>query len=511
MTLRWLLLASIAVVPAACSEPSIEPDVPQPGSISIFADTLRLHSLADSAPLFARVRSTDGVDLPAAQIRWTSSNESVARISASGYLKPIAEGQSLVIAMTDSLIADTVIVRVSLPGSYKAITTGHNISCALGNSGRAFCWGSDQFGSLGFNASQNVAPGTAVDAPVLFKAISAGKDHVCALDTSGAAWCWGLNGSSQLGFPGRNCLSPPGSCLPDPELCFVTFTGTRNLYSSCYSRAMRVDTEERFVAISAGVNHTCALRDDGRAFCWGAFSGVGNNTNTGAARPVAVFGELRFKAIDAGEDYTCALTTDGTAYCWGRNEAGQLGDGTLTERFAPVAVAGGRSYTDISANMAAPDLPNPLYAKSLWQSTTCATTVTLETWCWGFGKFGELGDGNSTTVPRTIPARVNVAPARAVSVGGTVACVVITDALQCWGTGRVGDGSENGLRAPVVVGATREFVDVAAGQYHACALTQLGAVYCWGHDLYGELGRGAPVYGPNKPFLLVPVRVPDVQ
>src|SRR5205823_2154178 len=75
-------------------------------------------------------------------------------------------------------------------------------------------------------------------------------------------------------------------------------------------------------------------------------------------------------AISAGGDHTCALK-DGGAFCWGANDSGQVGDGTTTRRLAPVAVSGMASgVTAISAG---------------WGlgSGLCAVKDG-GAWCWGY-------------------------------------------------------------------------------------------------------------------------------
>ena len=96
--------------------------------------------------------------------------------------------------------------------------------------------------------------------------------------------------------------------------------------------------------ITAGTHHTCALISDGTVTCWG-YNGagqLGDGSTTDRNVPVAVTGGVlagkTVTDITAGSGYTCALISDGTVTCWGYNGDGQLGDGSNTARNVPVAV-----------------------------------------------------------------------------------------------------------------------------------------------------------------------------
>ena len=49
-------------------------------------------------------------------------------------------------------------------------------------------------------------------------------------------------------------------------------------------------------------------------------------------------GEHAFTDLSAGNVHTCAIDGAGAAWCWGDNAWGQVGDGTTTQRNAPVTV-----------------------------------------------------------------------------------------------------------------------------------------------------------------------------
>ena len=137
-------------------------------------------------------------------------------------------------------------------------------------------------------------------------------------------------------------------------------------------------------AITAGDGHTCALTNTGGVLCWGNnwYGELGDGTTTNRYTPVAVGGlSSGVIAIVAGAYHTCALTNAGGVLCWGNNSGGQLGDGTTTNRYTPVAVSG---------------LSGGVVTIAADSDHTCALTNTEGVLCWGGNSDGQLGDGTTT-------------------------------------------------------------------------------------------------------------------
>ncbi|OAI44530.1 hypothetical protein AYO38_00080 [bacterium SCGC AG-212-C10] len=81
-----------------------------------------------------------------------------------------------------------------------------------------------------------------------------------------------------------------------------------------------------------------------------------------------------------------------------------------------------------------------------------------------------------------------------VAAGRLHTCGIAEGSVKCWGlntNGRLGDNTTTMRTSPVnVQGIAGVVVDIDAGEDHTCAVTQSGAVYCWGANQFGQLGHG---------------------
>jgi len=178
--------------------------------------------------------------------------------------------------------------------------------------------------------------------------------------------------------------------------------------------------------------------------------------------------------VAAGGASSMAVTWSGQLMAWGANRFGQLGDGSTTNRLAPIPAALS-NVVSVSTG--------PLHSLAVLSDGTV--------WSWGCNRHGELGVGNR--LDSWTPAAVSgLTGAIAVAVGGEHS-VVVDGAGQVWAWGanwsaQLGTNSPGDRLAPEPVLAVSGAVTVAVGRAHTMALAAGGLVYGWGDNRFGQLG-----------------------
>jgi alpha-tubulin suppressor-like RCC1 family protein len=354
------------------------------------------------------------------------------------------------------------------PRLFLTASAGNGHTCALTLDGRTLCWGRNTYGQLGDGTTDDRNIPTPAPSSPVFEVLSAGGSHTCGLTPEGTAYCWGANHGGQLGIGSEEDLKA------QPTL---------------------VNTDARFVLISAGSRHTCAVDKQGKVLCWGQnpYGGIGGPQEDDcgwslcARSPVEVRGGLRFKSVSVGTYHTCGITRAGKIQCWGMNKYGQLGAST-TELCED-------SWGDPYPCSAT---PVPLSSSLAWKEVsadafhTCALSEAGAVYCWGSNSFGRLGDGSDPGGIRAEPAAVAGEMTFAGVSAGMSSCGITPQGkAYCWGQGGLGDGTWEASSVPIPVAAPLLFTAVTAGGTHTCGLSREGILYCWGRNRDGQLGDGS--------------------
>jgi alpha-tubulin suppressor-like RCC1 family protein len=384
-----------------------------------------------------------------------------------------------VFSLTAILLGACLHARTA-PAQSLALARSH--SCAIDADGNAECWGENQWGQLGIGSWVSRPFPSQVVGLAGITALTARGQQTCAL-VAGDIYCWGYNGFGALGT-GLPYSELAASSWPLPvdlgadtatalavggsgqHTCAIVAGGVRCWGWNMNGALGDGTTDDRAtpvsvdlagatpIALATGGYHTCALVSSGgfrSVKCWGYNESgqLGNDTTGDGLTPVTVnlVGEAPI-AIAAGDFHTCALLPSGDVSCWGSNSQGELGDGTIEDRWTPVPVQfdAGVAATAISAG----------------NHFTCAIVTGGSVQCWGWDLDGALGNG-STDGSSTTPTPVDLAlsfglHATAIAAGGNHACAWLAGGigagLRCWGSnsdGELGIYSDEDQPSPVPV------------------------------------------------------------
>lgn len=439
---------------------------------------------------------------------WTSSDPSVAVVDSGGVVRAVGLGTAEISASAAKIGKATVAVmpvvaRVSASSPAAQVLAGDTIQLVAqafdyGNVpiARPFAWRSSapnvatvdsasgrvifrSTGSATFTATSAFRSGT-VTVTALSRAllsVDAGGDFACGLTALGRGYCWGRGELGQL------ATVADSTCYNDVD---ALYRGTL-AQAKCTLEPKRFQGAAiDFRSVSAGGSFACGVSAQSQLYCWGSDGQgqIGNGGKGSSGEPMlATVGAERFTTVTAGDDHACALNLAGFAYCWGADSTGQLGDHRRVNSTTPIPVVGADGqpanamrFTRISAG----------------GQHTCAIASNGAAHCWGKGRDGALGNGDTLTFD--LPVRVSSNDSfREISAGRDHSCGVTTGGnMYCWGRNALGQlGTDTTVvrrLTPVLVGSG--YVNVSAGDFFTCALTTAGDVRCWGRNSHGQLGRG---------------------
>ena len=419
---------------------------------------------------------TEGAEDETRGVRGVGEGEALIGVIAAA---PPPRGRGFKVA--DGAAADTLMLSVVSflsggPFPATTISTGVGFSCGIDTEGAAYCWGANATGQLGVgDFTPRLVPERIVGLPGPVASVSAGFIHACALLESDQVFCWGSGQSGRLGNGTDEGLFPAPESVELPQ-------GVGNI-----------------VDIRAGESATCIRTDDGGAYCWGFDGGgtVGNGAppmpteedllDISITTPVRVNAPpgVRFASLGSIALHTCAVAEDGAAYCWGQN--------------APQFRLGNGFTTDFNSPEPARVQPTNINFRSVVAHSLASSGLDVNGQLYGWGEPSipePSASGLTEQVFQATPVPTVESFVTLAGGGGDHACALTsTAAASCWGDnlrGQLGTGDTTDTVTPVPVQTDLRFASIDVSSFfQTCAVVEGGGeAYCWGDNQFGQAGTG---------------------
>jgi alpha-tubulin suppressor-like RCC1 family protein len=223
-----------------------------------------------------------------------------------------------------------------------------------------------------------------------------------------------------------------------------------------------------FTELSAGALGTCGL-SAGKPICWGQYPSLAPFQKQYAHFVMGFGGDMcaldscgratctlaisapntPFVQVAVGEAFACGLTAGGALQCWGIDKSGESSPPTGTFTF----VAAGAEHA-------------------------CAIRSDQSIACWGIGKTtsdcSQLECGQAAPPPGKY---------KFISGGYAHTCAIRTDgSVACWGAGTVAGNCATTLDCGQSIPPAGTFTEVRAGFTNSCGIQQDGHLVCWGSN-----------------------------
>jgi alpha-tubulin suppressor-like RCC1 family protein len=240
----------------------------------------------------------------------------------------------------------------------------------------------------------------------------------------------------------------------------------------------------------SGDSDSFFLGSDGNLYSWGLNSAgqLGDGTTTNRPSPVKIplpSGVTSFSTFAIGASHVLAVGNNNVLYTWGSNSHGQLGDNTTTNRSAlvPVTLPGGAVAAAVAGG----------------QAHSLALTNDGRLFAWGDNTYGQLGDGTTTSrlAPVQVPFPTGVTAFNEVRTGSDHTIAIGNDGgAYAWGknsNGQLCDGTTTNRPSAVAIPGGTLFREVGGGNAHTLARYSDGHIYACGSNTAGQLGDGTTI------------------
>ena len=286
-----------------------------------------------------------------------------------------------------------------------------------------------------------------------------------------------------------------------------------------FTRMLDFDNDTAFVSFAMGHSHGCGIIFNGALVCWGRGSsaalGLDSLQNEYSPRTVAPLNGIMNKVqhISSGLYHSCASTVDNMLYCWGYSGNGQVGNGLVNEDSTPTILKPAHITVGLH--------DNDISSLAAGGYHSCATYADGRASCWGYNAHGQLGNAcifsanNDSTCSQDYSTPVDIPyfdissadkAAASIAVGEYHSCAISSIGnLFCFGkglNGQLGNNAQNSYSIPQYIGnLPAPVVALTLGNSHSCVVLSTGEAYCFGDNAYGQLGNSSHANS------LVPVRV----
>ena len=478
---RLTIRAALLVDPSIYGQTVITVSSPEPVITGLKLTASSLTGLTGKSVLFSV--SVEGKHNPPLHMNWeivTAGHHADTTLIGGLLTIAVNEPKTEITVRATSIFdpefsAEETINIAVLPAAMKIVAPGGSHTAAIGNDGSLWAWGSNMFGQIGDNTTGNQRLGfSRIGTNNDWVSVSAGSEHTTGIRADGSLWAWGNNADGRTGL---------------------------NTDSGNTAAPARVGTAADWVSVSAGNSHTLAIKTDGTLWAWGnnanGMTGIGTDTGT-ANGPVQVGTNNDWVCISAGVEHSMGIREDNqsnrTLWAWGNGANGKLGTGNADNQNTPTQSGNADNWATVSAGNI--------------HSMGIRTDGTL--YAVGSTAGGLFGGGWSSGAASNWMQVGSLTTWSSVCAGLTYTMASRTDGTL-WATGSTNNGQLGGgwgvgqqTNSFLQVGASlAPWESVSTGSRHTLAIRADGTLWAWGANSEGQLGDGM-TFDRLSPFQIVP-------